>query len=87
MIASHTSNPSGFRPDFFMSSEIISMFDKLGTPGLLMAAVYFVANKLSQQYESRIVALEKRSDECEQDRVKIRDLLLDYIRRHEGAQP
>jgi hypothetical protein len=70
-----------------MSSEIISMFDKLGTPGLLMAAVYFVANKLSQQYESRIVALEKRSDECEQDRVKIRDLLLDYIRRHEGAQP
>jgi hypothetical protein len=63
------------------------MFDKLGTPGLLMAAVYFVANKLSQQYESRIVALEKRSDECEQDRVKIRDLLLDYIRRHEGAQP
>jgi hypothetical protein len=70
-----------------MSSEIISMFDKLGTPGLLMAAVYFVANKLSQQYESRIVALEKRSDECEQDRVKIRDLLLDYIRRHEGQQP
>jgi hypothetical protein len=70
-----------------MSSEIISMFDKLGTPGLLMAAVYFVANKLSQQYESRIVALEKRSDECEQDRVKIRDLLLDYIRRHEGSQP
>jgi hypothetical protein len=70
-----------------MSSEIISMFDKLGTPGLLMAAVYFVATKLSQQYESRIVALEKRSDECEQDRVKIRDLLLDYIRRHEGAQP
>jgi hypothetical protein len=69
-----------------MSSEIISMFDKLGTPGLLMAAVYFVANKLSQQYESRIVALEKRSDECEQDRVKIRDLLLDYIRRHEGSQ-
>jgi hypothetical protein len=69
-----------------MSSEIISMFDKLGTPGLLMAAVYFVANKLSQQYESRIVALEKRSDECEQDRVKIRDLLLDYIRRHEGTQ-
>jgi hypothetical protein len=62
------------------------MFDKLGTPGLLMAAVYFVANKLSQQYESRIVALEKRSDECEQDRVKIRDLLLDYIRRHEGSQ-
>jgi hypothetical protein len=51
-----------------------------------MAAVYFVANKLSQQYESRIVALEKRSDECEQDRVKIRDLLLDYIRRHEGSQ-
>jgi hypothetical protein len=70
-----------------MSSEIISMFDKLGTPGLLMAAVYFVANKLSQQYESRIVALEKRSDECEQDRVKIRDLLLDYIRRHEESQP
>jgi hypothetical protein len=62
------------------------MFDKLGTPGLLMAAVYFVANKLSQQYESRIVALEKRSDECELDRVKIRDLLLDYIRRHEGSQ-
>jgi hypothetical protein len=70
-----------------MSSEIISMFDKLGTPGLLMAAVYFVANKLSQQYESRIVALEKRSDECEQDRVKIRDMLLGYIQRHEGPQP
>jgi hypothetical protein len=69
-----------------MSSEIISMFDKLGTPGLLMAAVWFVAKKLSDQYENRISALEKRSDECEQDRVKIRDMLLGYIQRHEGDQ-
>jgi hypothetical protein len=63
------------------------MFDKLGTPGLLMAAVWLIADKLSKQYESRITALEKRSDECEQDRVKIRDMLLGYIRRHEGQQP
>lgn len=69
-----------------MNTDLIAMFDKLGTPGLLMAAVYFVATKLSQQYDSRIAALEKRSDECEQDRMKIRDLLLDYIRRHEGTQ-
>ena len=69
-----------------MSADVIAMFNNLGTPGLLAAAVYFVANKLSQQYESRIVALEKRSDECEQDRVKLRDMLLGYIQRHEGTQ-
>ncbi|WP_396275075.1 hypothetical protein [Hyphomonas sp.] len=39
-----------------------------GTAGILYVAIYFLVRTLKDQYESRISALEVRSDHCEQDR-------------------
>ena len=39
-----------------------------GTAGILYVAIYFLVRTLKEQYESRISALEVRSDKCEQDR-------------------
>jgi hypothetical protein len=35
---------------------------------MLLFATYFLARLLKGQYETRITALEKRSDDCESDR-------------------
>ena len=67
--------------------DIQSIFSTLGTPGLLVASVYYVVREvknqfdsrvgeMKNQYDARITAIEKRSEECEKDRIALRDLIL-----------
>lgn len=67
--------------------EISSIFNTLGTPGLLIASVYYVVKEVKTQfdsrvgemklqYDARITALEKRSEDCEKDRVILRDMII-----------
>ena len=67
--------------------DIQSIFSTLGTPGLLVASVYYVVREvktqfdsrvgeLKLQYDARIAAIERRSEECEKDRVALRDLII-----------
>jgi hypothetical protein len=55
-----------------MSPESLAVIEKLstmgGNVGMLLVATYFLARLLKGQYETRITALEKRSDDCESDR-------------------
>ena len=61
--------------------DINTIFSTLGTPGLLIASVYYVVRELKSQYDARISALERRSEECEKDRVALRDMII----KHESA--
>ncbi len=61
--------------------DINAIFSTLGTPGLLIASVYYVVRELKSQYDARISALERRSEECEKDRVALRDMII----KHESA--
>jgi hypothetical protein len=67
--------------------DLTTIFTTLGTPGLLIASVYYVVREvklqfdsrvgeLKTQYDARITAIEKRSEECEKDRIALRDLIL-----------
>lgn len=67
--------------------DISSIFNTLGTPGLLIASVYYVVREvktqfdsrvgeMKAQYDARITALEKRSEDCEKDRVVLRDMII-----------
>ncbi len=56
--------------------DITTIFSTLGTPGLLIGAVYYVVRELKGQYDARISALERRSEECEKDRVALRDMII-----------
>lgn len=67
--------------------DIGTIFTTLGTPGLLIASVYYVVREvklqfdsrvgeLKNQYDARIAAIERRSEECEKDRVSLRDLII-----------
>lgn len=73
--------------------DIQSIFSALGTPGLLVASVYYVVREvknqfdsrvgeMKNQYDARISAIERRSEECEKDRVALRDMI---INRPAGA--
>lgn len=67
-----------------MNPEIIhSLIQIFGIGGVLMLAVKYLAQKLSEQYERRIDALESASKRCEEDRVSLRNqmttLLLDLL--------
>lgn len=54
------------------SPETVTFMMKLleigGQAGVLYVAIWFLVRILKAQYDSRIDALEKRSDECEMDR-------------------
>lgn len=58
-----------------MTPEAVSIMDRLleigGQAGILYLAIWFLVRLLKTQYDSRITALEKRSDECEMDRVAL----------------
>jgi len=67
--------------------DIQSIFSTLGTPGLLVASVFYVVREvktqfdsrvgeLKLQYDKRIEALEKRSQDCEKDRLALRDMII-----------
>ena len=67
--------------------DLATVFTTLGTPGLLIASVYYVVREvkiqfdsrvgeLKNQYDARIAAIERRSEECEKDRVALRDLII-----------
>lgn len=67
--------------------ELSTIFSTFGTPGLLVASVYYVVREvktqfdsrvgeLKAQYDKRIEALEKRSEDCERDRVALRDMII-----------
>ena len=75
----------------FLSIPIVqdlgAIFTTLGTPGLLIASVYYVVKEvksqfdsrvgeLKNQYDARISAIERRSEECEKDRVALRDMII-----------
>jgi len=67
-----------------MTPEIIqSLIQVFGIGGVLMIAVKYLAQKLSEQYEKRIDALETASRRCDEDRVILRNqmtaLLLDLL--------
>jgi hypothetical protein len=67
--------------------DIGTIFTTLGTPGLLIASVYYVVREvkmqfdsrvgeLKSQYDARISAIERRSEECEKDRITLRDMII-----------
>ena len=67
--------------------DLATVFTTLGTPGLLIASIYYVGREvktqfdsrvgeLKGQYDARIAAIERRSEECEKDRVALRDLII-----------
>ena len=67
--------------------ELNTLFATFGTPGLLVASVFYVVREvktqfdsrvgeLKLQYDKRIEALEKRSEDCEKDRVALRDMII-----------
>lgn len=58
------------------SALLFDLISKGGIAGTLVLAVSFVAKKLAEAYESRIVALEKASAECERDRREMRNMIL-----------
>ena len=61
------------------SSLIQLLIDKLGTAGILLAAVWLVARRLAEQYESRIAAVEEACKECEQDRTWLRNMFFTHL--------
>jgi hypothetical protein len=69
--------------------DIQSIFSTLGTPGLLVASVYYVVREVKNQFDSRVVemktqydaritAIEQRSMECEKDRIQLRDMIIKH---------
>jgi hypothetical protein len=67
--------------------DLATVFTTLGTPGLLIASIYYVGREvktqfdsrvgeLKDQYDARISAIERRSEECEKDRVALRDMII-----------
>ena len=67
--------------------DLATVFTTLGTPGLLIASVYYVVKEVKSQfdsrvgemktqYDARITALEKRSEDCEKDRIVLRDMII-----------
>ena len=60
-------------------SDLTMIFDKLGTPGLLATAVWYIAKKLAEVYDARIKALEVASLKCEEDRIDMRNLIISKL--------
>ena len=60
-------------------TDITMIFDKLGTPGLLIGAVYYITREVKNLYDARIKALEEASRECEKDRIALRALIIDKL--------
>lgn len=60
-------------------SDLTMIFDKLGTPGLLATAVWYIAKKLAEVYDKRIEALERASIKCEEDRIDMRNLIISKL--------
>lgn len=58
-----------------MTPEALAIAEKLSTMGgtalMLFLATYYLARTLKSQYDERIKALEKRSEECEQHRLQL----------------
>lgn len=50
------------------ASLALKLLEIGGQAGVLYVAIWFLVRILKAQYDSRIDALEKRSDECEMDR-------------------
>jgi len=59
-----------------MDTSLAEFISKGGVVTMLIAAIYYVSNKLSAAYESRITALEKAKDVCEKDRIELRKMIL-----------
>ena len=81
-----------------MDTALAELVSKGGIISLLIAAVYYIANKLSSvyvaltaAYEARITALERSSEVCEKDRVELRNMILRYYNpktgKLEGRKP
>ena len=66
-------------------TDITMIFDKLGTPGLLIGAVYYITREVKNLYDGRIKALEADSIECEIDRIALRQLIISKLSN--GDQP
>ena len=62
-----------------MDNTVDTLLNSFGAAGVLIAAIYLVSNKLAKQYEDRIAALEKASQVCEQDRVNLRNLIIEQL--------
>ena len=61
-------------------SDLTMIFDKLGTPGLLATAVWYIAKKLAEVYDKRIEALEIASQKCEEDRIALWKRIIDHTK-------
>ena len=61
-----------------MEAELIEfLVAKMGTPGLLVFAVWFIGKKLAKAYDDRIEALEASAEVCEQDRRALHSELVE----------
>lgn len=63
---------------------LFDLLSKGGIAGLLVVAVWYVANKLASAYEARIASLEKATEICEKDRIELRNIILERLTDSEG---
>ena len=58
-----------------------------GQAAVLWVAIFYLARGMKKQYEDRIVALEKSSDECNRDRIELHRRIEEiYQRALDGAK-
>jgi hypothetical protein len=60
-------------------TDFTMIFEKLGTPGLLALAVWYVTKEVKTLYDGRIKALEVASQKCEEDRIALRALIIEKL--------
>jgi hypothetical protein len=65
-----------------MNETLTELLSRGGIAGALALAVWYVAKKLADTYESRIAALERASDVCEKDRIELRSLVIRHLTKN-----
>tara|TARA_R110001599_G_scaffold352545_3_gene587775 strand:- start:992 stop:1201 length:210 start_codon:yes stop_codon:yes gene_type:complete len=61
------------------TSTIDKLLELGGQTGVMLVVIYYLSKTLKGSYEQRIIALEKQSDRCEIDRIKLRDRLEEIL--------
>ena len=50
-----------------------------GQAGILWVAILYLTKTLKESYETRIKALEKTSDKCETDRIRMQNQIIEIL--------
>ena len=55
-----------------------------GQAGILWVAILYLTKTLKEAYETRIEALEKASDKCETDRIRLQNQIIEILSKDKG---